>query len=102
MLRPDPTQSPQARPVSWGLIATCLPEDVERVTQLIQYLEKAFVNLNKRPIKYPFWIRTVIDLTFKAESKAFDLKTVDRFEPKPLLFAEESLWLPVGLKHDFL
>lgn len=60
------------------------------------------MNLNKRPIKYPFWIRTVIDLTFKAETKAFDLKTVDRYEPKLLLFAEESLWLPVELKHDFL
>lgn len=41
-------------------------------------------------MQYLFRIRTVVDLVFKAETKAFDLKTVDRFEPKLLLFAEES------------
>lgn len=37
-----------------------------------------------------FSIRTVIDFVFKAETKAFDLKTVDRCEPKLRLFAEKS------------
>lgn len=34
--------------------------------------------------------------------KAFDFKTVDRFEPKRLLFAEQSCRLPGELEHTLL
>lgn len=56
----------------------------------MRYLQEVSANLNKWPIKCLFWIRAVIDLVFKAETKAFDLKPVDRSEPDRLLFAEEA------------
>ena len=41
-----------------------------------------------------------VDLVIKAETKAFDLKTVDRFEPK-LLLAEEGAACQSRLKGTF-
>lgn len=59
-------------------------EDVGRLKQQTQCLEQVSVNFNEGPLRTIFWIRILIDLAFKAEAKAFDLKAADGFELNPV------------------
>lgn len=58
-------------------------EDSGRLKQQTQRLEQVSVNFNEGPLRTIFWIRILIDLAFKAEAKAFDLKAADGFELSP-------------------